>query len=158
SVSDLASTSLIPKRSETELRPETLLRGSESTAGPWPPSGGAFSEPSQLDTSSSTWPEDTLRLLEKHLAPLIGPIARVLVRRAAAKSANLDELYGSLLGRLENPSDREALLGGKNAVTESLAKSGFGFRSEQTGLTRMGVRSEAAELSREAMERATRIL
>src|SRR5262249_923686 len=54
SVSDLASTSLIPKRSETELRPETLLRGSESTAGPWPPSGGAFSEPSQLDTSSST--------------------------------------------------------------------------------------------------------
>ena len=158
SVPDLGSTTLIAKHSDTEARPETSWRGSESKAGNWPASGGASSDATQLDHSSLTWPEDTLRLLEKHLAPVIGPIARVLVRRAAAKSANLDELYGSLLGRLENPSDRERFLSGKAAVAESLAKSGFAIRSEQTGLTRMGVRSDAAELSREAIDRVARIL
>jgi serine/threonine protein kinase len=158
SAPDLASTSLIAKRSETEARPETSWRGSEAKAESWPASGGASSDASQLDYSSLTWPEDTVRLLEKQLAPLIGPIARVLVRRAAAKSANLDELYDALLGRLENPSERETFLGGKTAVAESLAKSGFAIRSEPTGLTRMGMRSEAADLNREAIDRAARIL
>jgi len=61
------------------------------------------------------WSEDVLRTVEKQLAAFIGPMARILVKRAAAQTADLDELYSLLAARLDREADRQAFLSRKFA-------------------------------------------
>ena len=49
-----------------------------------------------------------LQQVQAHLARCVGPIARVLVKRAAARSANLDELLQLLSAELDSERERSA--------------------------------------------------
>ena len=48
--------------------------------------------------------------LSKRLAVYVGPIARVLVKRAAPKASSLDDLYKSLAGEIDSAEDREKFM------------------------------------------------
>ncbi len=48
--------------------------------------------------------------ITKELALFVGPIAKVLVKRRAAKARDLDELYGSLAEEITSTRDREKFL------------------------------------------------
>jgi serine/threonine-protein kinase len=58
----------------------------------------------------SQWDPDTLALVERELAHAIGPMARVLVRRAAKSSVDVESLRQLLASQIERTEAREQFL------------------------------------------------
>jgi len=109
---------------------------------------------------ASNLPQDAIRRIEKQLATLIGPLAKVLVKRALAKATTLDELYSLLGANLSSAADRKAFLaarpdfGGQPAGGQSTV-----IADELAPLrTEGGNPALDREIDRESVERATRIL
>jgi eukaryotic-like serine/threonine-protein kinase len=53
------------------------------------------------------FPAEVLERAEQRLAPFLGPLARVVVKRAAMKARGEQELYLLLADEIENPADRK---------------------------------------------------
>lgn len=71
---------------------------------------------------ASRWSAAQLDGLSAQLAAHIGPMARVLVRRAAPSAVSLDDLYHSLAASIQSETDRQAFLGQRatlSSTTES---------------------------------------
>jgi serine/threonine-protein kinase len=82
---------------------------------PSQPSHASPSQPSQPTGGSAPpagWDATTLRRVEQRLAELIGPLSKVLVRRAAAQTTDLDELH-RLLAEGLSAQERDAFLAGR---------------------------------------------
>lgn len=62
------------------------------------------------DTGLKAWDPAVLENARKNLAVYVGPMARVLVSRAARNARNLDELYLTLAAEITSPADREKFL------------------------------------------------
>ena len=62
-------------------------------------------------TEAHHWDLDVLEHAERELASYLGPIAKVLVKRAAKTSATLDELYSQLAEQLSSEREKQAFLG-----------------------------------------------
>ena len=58
--------------------------------------------------------EQELEHAERSLTPYIGPVARILVRRAAREATSLDRLWDSLASHIEAPAERAAFRARKN--------------------------------------------
>ena len=56
------------------------------------------------------WSREQLAEIERQLLPLVGPMARILVRDAAATTASRQELYQLLASRLQSPEERRQFL------------------------------------------------
>lgn len=56
------------------------------------------------------WSRDQLAEIERQLLPLVGPMARILVRDAAATTASRQELYRLLASHLKTPEERRQFL------------------------------------------------
>ena len=104
------------------LRDSTLFGKMQSAESPPAPSEPA-AENDELQ-------ESYLPLIERHLAAFVGPLAKVHVKRAAAKTTSVLELYTMLSANLQKEDDRKAFLakraelaGGKGSqpVTKSPA-------------------------------------
>jgi serine/threonine-protein kinase len=54
--------------------------------------------------------EPDLEKLMKDLAVYIGPMARIIVARAAKRSGSLRQLYESVAAEISSPADREKFL------------------------------------------------
>jgi eukaryotic-like serine/threonine-protein kinase len=90
---------------------------------PRPPAGTRFGD-------IPGWSDDTLRAAERQLATFIGPLARIIVKKAAFRTSNSDEFYALLAASLERQADREAFLAGKITPSHGWAKSPSGSESE----------------------------
>jgi serine/threonine-protein kinase len=55
-------------------------------------------------------PEPDLTLAAMRLTPLVGPIAKVLVKRAATQSRTLEQLYAELAEHITDPNDKATFL------------------------------------------------
>ena len=73
--------------------------------------------------NASKWQDDTLLAVEKQLATFIGSLARILVKKAALRTTNLEELYSILAASLESVVDRMAFLSLKDELRKSWTKS-----------------------------------
>jgi eukaryotic-like serine/threonine-protein kinase len=62
------------------------------------------------------WDEAVLRQVERQLARLVGPIATLMVKRAAAGTADVDTLYHVLAGQLTDQAERAVFLYGRNRL------------------------------------------
>ncbi len=71
---------------------------------------GTIGAPRQIDPLSATLPPRTLEAIEASLTRSIGPLARQLVRKAAATSKSVDEFYASLSENVPSGPEREAFL------------------------------------------------
>jgi serine/threonine protein kinase len=81
-----------------------FVLGTTTSVGPAPgPKSQGFPAP-------SCWPDELLREAEKQLATYTGPIAKVMVRQAAGKTSNPDQLYAVLADGLKSEADRKAFL------------------------------------------------
>jgi serine/threonine-protein kinase len=60
---------------------------------------------------------EVLAQVEKRLARFVGPIARVMVRRAAKETTDVVALTQLLAGRIIGPAEREAFLKGAGIAT-----------------------------------------
>lgn len=139
---------------------ETPVTGTESSADePFLHAGQSTGRVSKFDSStSSQWSGNTLSEVEKQLVVLIGPLARVLVKRAATKAKTLDELYSLLATSLASPADRQAFLAGRKAVVGNLATDAP-VREQLAELTpRRVIGLESSKLNRQSLDSATRIL
>jgi len=79
----------------------------ETTAGPSAPATGGGLRASQPVKSPG---EPDLEKLKKDLAVYIGPMARIIVARAAKRSGSLRQLYESVAAEISSPADREKFL------------------------------------------------
>ena len=95
--------------SEETVRVSTLAsRAAASAEGS---SSGSGSQAASLDTSQ--WRDDTLKTVERQLAQFLGPLARVMVKKAAERTGELVELYTLLASNLDNDQAKNAFLSGR---------------------------------------------
>ena len=71
----------------------------------------------------SGWEDDVLRKVERQLATFLGPLARILVKKAASKTTDPEELYRLLAANLEQESDRRAFLAQRAEIASGGTKS-----------------------------------
>ena len=79
----------------SQTQPKTVLTGSGSTDKSLPPPG---------------WDQSVLKTVEQQLAVFVGPFARIMIKKAATSTTDLDVLYTKLAGELENVEERKAFL------------------------------------------------
>jgi serine/threonine protein kinase len=60
--------------------------------------------------SSQSWDPVMLETARKNLAVFVGPMAKVLVNRAAKNARSVAEFYQALASEISNPADREKFL------------------------------------------------
>lgn len=108
SVSDLCSQLAL---SVTDLAErERFRREVDSLTRPRPPvATGPPSRGAQAGVPDRL-PEHELERVQEALAQYVGPIARVLVRRATADAMSVDALWLSLSNHIESPAERSAFL------------------------------------------------
>lgn len=96
-------------------------------------SGSSFGS---TDAAVSRWDRAVLAEAEQTLAHFVGPLAPVLVRRAARDCDNAESLYARLAEQVTDPAARQAFLGRMRAgtTTGSSRSTGGGARSPSAGL------------------------
>jgi serine/threonine protein kinase len=95
------------------------------------PASPTFAPPSTAGASAGTpapthWDKAQLTQAEQSLARHVGPLASVLVRRAARECHDLGELYNKLAEQVTDPRARDAFLGQASLVTGSSARTSGG--------------------------------
>ena len=84
-----------------------------STPAGRPVSDGATSRLASDPARSSKLQPAELDSVSRELAAFIGPIAKVVVRRAADRCSSVDELYAVVAGEIDTEKDRAKFLAGK---------------------------------------------
>jgi len=64
----------------------------------------------QTSTSGKSWDPAVLETARKNLAVFVGPMAKILVNRAAKNARSVAELYKALASEITAPADREKFL------------------------------------------------
>lgn len=103
-----------------------------------PPS---FGSPSTGTPPPSHWDKAQLTQAELTLARHVGPLASVLVRRAARECTDINELYSKLAEQVTDPRARDAFLGQASLVTGGAPRTGGSTRG--TPASTGGARSTA---------------
>jgi tetratricopeptide (TPR) repeat protein len=109
--------------------------------------------------AGTQWPEEFLREVGKQLAKFIGPVAKIIVVKAASRTTDPQELYALLAAVLDRESDRQAFLARRVEMKQSLPSSQSlleASRPQGTG-TPSGTPSQG-ELTSAAIESAGVIL
>jgi tetratricopeptide (TPR) repeat protein len=132
----------------------------ETREGEWPfaHTGSPAATPTTEAQAAANWPEETLRAVEKQLAVFIGPLAKVIVKKAAARTRNADEFYNLLAAGIERESDRDAFLAGmRNQATGGKGDAGYQKVRDQVReiLQNSG---EEEKLTPAVVQRAARLL
>jgi serine/threonine-protein kinase len=76
----------------------------------------------------TSWHENTLRDVERQLAQHIGPMAKIIVRKAASTTADVHELYTMLANNLDTEGARREFLGGLTRLGVTPPPTGAGTR------------------------------
>lgn len=129
-----------------------------SGASPSAPSRPSGATPNPSNPSAKTipppgWDPAVLKQIEQQLARLVGPVAKVMVHRAAGATTDISRLYRMLAEKLANADERSAFLAGRlklQGVAPRDAEVTAQERAPATGLT--------VQLTAEAIEEATRKL
>jgi tetratricopeptide (TPR) repeat protein len=104
---------------------------------------------------------ERLQVVERQLASFIGPLARVLVKRAAAKTQSIFGLYEILAADVEREEDRRAFLAKRTEVAGggTTAPRSRPVPAESTpGLDSSGAVSAREEITAAAIEQAAHVL
>jgi serine/threonine-protein kinase len=95
-----------------------LLPAASAENSPSTPAIGTAAIPVTLGTILG-WQDDVLKTVEKQLATFVGSLARILVKKTASKTGDLEKLYTLLAASLERENDRRAFLALKSEVAKS---------------------------------------
>lgn len=112
---------------------KTIMMAPPRAAQP-PLSAPTVAPPSTAGGSSGApppthWDKAQLTQAEQTLAKHVGPLASVLVRRAARECQDLNELYARLAEQVSDPRARDAFLGQASLVTGGSVKTAGGGSS-----------------------------
>src|SRR6266404_1841756 len=99
-----------PGSDETIIQPRPSIPGAWSMPGassmPGTPRESSSQPPSTNTLIGAGWNMDVLAQIEKKLTRFVGPIAKVMVRRAAKKTRDVASLTQWLTERISSPADR----------------------------------------------------
>lgn len=98
------------------------------------------------------WDVDLLVKIEKRLTKVVGPVARVMIKRAAKRTLDVSELYELIGNELENVPDRTMFLASKNEFVQSPSISKINTTDSNQILP------DFIQIGDDQMERATRQL
>jgi tetratricopeptide (TPR) repeat protein/predicted Ser/Thr protein kinase len=108
---------------------------------------------------ASVLPEDRLRVAEKQLAAFVGPMSKLMVKKAASMSTTLDEFYALLAESIEQPKERGNFLTAvRSSATQAEAVQGMGESSADSSDTSQDPRCVNGLLTPAAVEQASRSL
>jgi eukaryotic-like serine/threonine-protein kinase len=108
-----AAAAAVPQKSGEPIEPPASV--------PPPP---ALLTSSTLSSSGAETPStSSLPGVEKHLATFMGPVARIVVRRAAAKAKTPEGLVSLLADALSTEKDRKSFLAKRDRILEEIRKS-----------------------------------
>ncbi len=95
-----------------DARTKFLAKAPAPEPAQGPNSGGPDSGPTTdgLSTTGSPWDLTILKTAEQDLAIHLGPLSRVIVKKAAKKTSNLEELYELLARELPTEAEQNAFL------------------------------------------------
>ncbi len=110
--------------------------------------------PPPTTAAPSQWDASLLTQVETQLARYMGPVAKVMVRRAARDSTELAQLVETLAAELPTASDRQAFSG---AVLGRGTVAATGVAARTTG-TPAGAATALPAVTPEYAERATKLL
>ncbi|WP_088285019.1 serine/threonine-protein kinase [Ideonella sp. A 288] len=139
-VSDATMTALAARRTGTDGDAAAPTAGS---------AGGAAGRSSAASAGGvpTHWDAAVLSQVEHTLARHVGPLAGVMVRRAARDCGDLTELYNRLAAQVSNPVARSAFLGQASQATAlTTAGGGAGTRSAAAGAVDDALRERAERL------------
>lgn len=140
------------------------VRPSTSTPGPGTPHGSTPRNPGSGPTAATQTPPPTgweapvLANVERELAKFVGPIARVLVRRAAREQRDLPGLATALTESLPTATERDAfvaaVLGRATASSSTIARTSRGTINQGT----LAIRHSMQPLSGDDVAHVTGVL
>ena len=103
------------------------------------------------------WQEDVLHAMEKELAVFLGPLARIIVKKNAAKTTDPEQLFKVLAESLERESERQAFLARKSQLSKAWPARQAQETTEVTG-TFTFPQALPADLTPEALDRAAHLI
>ena len=119
--------------------PGPATSGGKSLQPPLVPAGesltarGGPAAPSEIKPDGVAGEDQNRNLrpatIEKHLVPLLGPMARLIVQRAAANAKNQEHLFALVVSALSSERDRQAFLARKEECLSAPAETQSGARS-----------------------------
>lgn len=124
------------------------------------PSQPSFPSPSQASVKTVPppgWEVAVLKQIERQLTRIVGPVARVLVKRGASSTTDIDKLYALLAENLSSPAERSAFLAGRRELQGVPARQAGPSTMPLMAHSAPGTR-QAEPLTPEAVEHATRRL
>ena len=117
--------------------------------------------PAQSTSISGTvaWREDALPKVEKQLATFIGPMAKIMVKKAASRATDAEDLYKLLASNLESETDRQAFLAQKLELSQvSMQSPPLPEPSIVESAATQAITASRVEFTREVIERAAWLL
>jgi tetratricopeptide (TPR) repeat protein len=107
--------------------------------------------------AAANWSEETLRAVERQLAVFIGPLAKVIVKKAAARTRNTEEFHKLLAAGIERKSDRDAFLACVRTQGTGCKDAGYqAVRAQVREVLQTSTQDET--LTPAVVQRATRLL
>jgi serine/threonine-protein kinase len=98
-------------------------------------------------------------MVERQLATFIGPLARIIVSKAASRTTDPEELYELVAASLEREADRKAFIARKVGLSTSKVKGQSSRESSPIGSAAMPANAASgSELTPAAIDRAARML
>jgi len=146
------------------LSEETIITEPTQPIGIGDPSAPPRTHPELTPMPSSTslpptgWDATTLKQVEEKLARFVGPVARVLVKRAAQGTADLGTLYNKLAESLPTHKERDQFLAGRPATAAAAPPSRGTLAQTRAGTSHTMRPPPANPLTPEAVEQAARTL
>ena len=114
-----------------------------------------ISSRSAVDFKSKEREREALGPVERYLATFLGPMAGMIVQRAASKTKDPQELFVVLAETLKSPKDRQAFLARKDELLAGLAQS----RAEQgPSASQLEAAQSHTELTPDSVDRAAELL
>jgi eukaryotic-like serine/threonine-protein kinase len=144
------------------LSEETIISEAARPAKIEPTHPGSGSNPATPTAGRSTapppgWDPALLKQIETQLARFVGPVAKVMVRRAGRRTLDVDELYATMARELDTEEQRKSFMATRGALSGvPRAASANGMRAPGTG-PRAGIPADAA-LTTERIDAAQRRL
>ena len=117
------------------------------------------SSSSKLDLQRKEKEHEALRPIERYLATFLGPMASIIVQRAASKAKDQNELYALLAATIPSPKDRQAFLARKDELLKGVAqiqsvKDASGVEGASQPLTAL----REGEITPDSIRRAAELL
>jgi serine/threonine-protein kinase len=145
------------------LSEETIITEPTQPIGIGDPSAPPRTHPEATPMPSTSlpptgWDSGTLKQVEEKLARIVGPVARVLVKRAAQRTTDLHTLYNKLAEELPTTNERDQFLASRPAAATVPPPPPRGTMTPTRTGTAHTMRPPANPLTSETVDQAARTL